>query len=148
MDYETVFSGVSSLAMLGWVLLLISPLIPKWSDRISGYAIPALLAGSYVAIVGFFPVSEGGYGSFSAVAQLLSNPNAVLAGWIHFLAFDLFVGAWMCRSARAKNMSFWLVLPCLPVTFMFGPAGFLMFVALGTLRSAIGANARVSDAAV
>lgn len=148
MDHETVFSGVSSLAMLGWVLLLISPLIPKWSDRISGYAIPALLAVSYVAIVGFFPVSEGGYGSFSAVAQLFSDPNAVMAGWIHFLAFDLFVGAWMCRSARAKNMSFWLVLPCLPVTFMFGPAGFLVFVALGTLRSAIGANARVSDAAV
>ncbi|WP_306146777.1 MULTISPECIES: ABA4-like family protein [unclassified Roseibium] len=147
MDYETVFSGVSSLAMLGWVLLLISPLIPKWSDRISGYAIPALLAVSYVAIVGFFPVSEGGYGSFSAVAQLFSNPNAVMAGWNHFLAFDLFVGAWMCRSARAKNTSFWMVLPCLPVTFMFGPAGFLMFVALGTLRSAIGAEARVNDAA-
>ncbi|MGS4884423.1 ABA4-like family protein [Roseibium sp. MB-4] len=148
MDYETVFSGVSSLAMLGWVLLLISPLIPKWSDRISGYAIPALLAVSYVAIVGFFPVSEGGYGSFSAVVQLFSNPNAVMAGWIHFLAFDLFVGAWMCRSARAKNMSFLLVLPCLPVTFMFGPAGFLMFVALGTLRSALGTDARVNDAAV
>ncbi|XYK81458.1 MAG: ABA4-like family protein [Labrenzia sp.] len=148
MDYENVFSGVSSLAMLGWVLLLISPLIPQWSDRISGYAIPVLLAVSYVAIVGFFPVPEGGYGSFSAVAQLFSNPNAVLAGWIHFLAFDLFVGAWMCRSARAKNMSFWLVLPCLPVTFLFGPAGFLVFVALGTLRSAVGADARENNAAV
>ncbi|MFN3132237.1 ABA4-like family protein [Roseibium sp.] len=148
MDYETVFSAVSSLAILGWVLLLISPLIPKWSDRISGYAIPALLAVSYVAVAGFFPVSEGGYGSFSAVVQLFSNPNAVMAGWIHFLAFDLFVGAWMCRSARAKNISFWLVLPCLPVTFMFGPAGFLVFVALGTLRSALGTDARANDAAV
>ncbi|MCF6234348.1 MAG: DUF4281 domain-containing protein [Rhodobacteraceae bacterium] len=46
---------------------------------------------------------------------------------MHFLAFDLLVGAWICRTARREGVTFWLVIPCLPLTFLFGPAGFLAF---------------------
>ena len=60
----------------------------------------------------------------------LPSPSAVMAGWIHFLAFDLFVGAWICRTARASGIPFLLVLPTLPLTFLFGPAGYLAFVAV------------------
>ncbi|NNK16472.1 MAG: DUF4281 domain-containing protein [Sulfitobacter sp.] len=43
------------------------------------------------------------------------------------LAFDLLIGAWMCRTSRRDGLRFWLVAPCLPITFLFGPAGFLAF---------------------
>ena len=61
------------------------------------------------------------------VSTLFSHPQALLAAWIHFLAFDLLIGNWMCRTARAESIKFYLVLPCLPLTFLFGPAGFVVF---------------------
>jgi hypothetical protein len=51
----------------------------------------------------------------------------VLADWIHYLAFDLFVGVWEVKDAQAKNISHWFVIPCLFLTFMLGPIGFLLY---------------------
>lgn len=128
MDFELIFSIAGLVAMAGWVALLLSPLIPTWSDRIAGLIVPAILAAGYVAILIFSPAQEGGgFGSFAEVATLFTHPGAVMAGWIHFLAFDLLIGAWICRTGRRENIKFWLVLLCLPFTFMLGPAGFLLF---------------------
>lgn len=131
MDLELLFSLAGVLAMAGWVILLASPLIPQWSDRIAGIIIPLLLSAGYVALIIFSASSEGGgFGSLAQVMVLFSQPNAMLAGWIHFLAFDLLIGAWICRTARRDGVRFWLVIPSLPLTFLFGPAGFLVFSVL------------------
>jgi len=61
------------------------------------------------------------------VMKLFTNEWAALAGWIHYLAFDLFVGCWEVRDAQAKNISHWYVIPCLILTFLFGPIGFLLY---------------------
>lgn len=128
MDFELIFSLAGLLAMSGWVTLLFSPLIPHWSDQIAGLIIPGALSIGYLVILLFFPTqNSGGFGSFADVTQLFSSPEALMGGWIHFLAFDLFVGAWICRTGRHESIKFWMVLPCLPVTFMFGPAGLLLF---------------------
>lgn len=127
MNHELIFSLVGLLAMCGWAALLFSPLIPVWSDRIAGLAIPAVLSGSYVVALVAFPAPSGGFGSFAEVTELFSDADALMAGWIHFLAFDLVVGAWICRRGRRDGLPFWSVAPCLPVTFMFGPTGFLLF---------------------
>ena len=66
---------------------------------------------------------------------LFSYEQAALAGWVHFLAFDLFIGAWVCRTARAERVSFWLVVPCLPVVFLFGPAGLVAFQVIRTVHN-------------
>ena len=124
------------MAMSGWLTLLFSPLIPKWSDRIAGYIIPVALAFGYTVILIFFPgQNSGGFGSFADVKQMFTSSNALMAGWIHFLAFDLVVGAWICREARKQDIKFWMVAPCLPVTFLFGPADFLLFSAVRGLKS-------------
>ena len=128
MDFELIFSLAGLLAMLGWIVLLVSPFIPQWSDRIAGLIIPLTFSFGYLVILLFFPPQTGGgFASFAEVTQLFSNPEALMAGWVHFLAFDLFVGAWICRTARNEGIKFWMVLPCLPITFMLGPAGFLLF---------------------
>ena len=69
--------------------------------------------------------------------QLFTQPEIALAGWIHYLAFDLFIGAWEVRTARAERIPFLLVVPCLALTFLFGPAGYLAFTALRGARAAI-----------
>lgn len=61
------------------------------------------------------------------MTALFSVPELVLAGWIHYLAFDLFVGAWEVRDAQKKEIHHLLVIPCLFVTFMAGPAGLVLY---------------------
>ena len=128
MNLELLFSVTGLLAMAGWLALLASPFIPRWSDKIAGFVIPLILSVGYVALIVFLPSrGDGGFGSLAEVVELFSQQNAVMAGWVHFLAFDLLVGAWICRIARREGVKFWLVIPCLPLTFLFGPAGFVAF---------------------
>ena len=57
----------------------------------------------------------------------------LLAGWIHYLAFDLLIGRWQVDQSLAapnKRSLRWLTLPSLIATFMFGPAGLLLFLLL------------------
>ncbi len=128
MKAEQIFSIANLLAILGWMLLAVAPFW-KWTRRIvlSG-AIPLLLAVAYlILIVLFFGRAEGGFGSLADVMKLFTNEWATLAGWIHYLAFDLFVGSWETRDAQAHKISRWFVIPCLFLTFMFGPIGFLLY---------------------
>lgn len=137
MDHELMFSLAGVLAMAGWATLLAAPLIPVWSDRIAGLAIPLILSVGYVVLAVFYPSDgAGGFNSLAEVMTLFSHPNAMLAGWVHFLAFDLLIGAWICRTARRDGIRFWLVVPCLPLTFLFGPAGYLVFSLLRLTRPA------------
>ncbi len=78
----------------------------------------------------FWADAPGGFDSLDQVMLLVTDPYITLAGWLHYLAFDLFVDAWIVRSAREEGISDWLLLPILVTTFLFGPAGFLAFVAL------------------
>ena len=127
MDHELVFSLSGLVTMAGWAILVVYPALPAWSIRLAGEAIPALMSFVYLGLIAFFPAGSGGFMSFAEVTELFSHPQALMAGWIHFLAFDLFVGGWICRTAREERIHFLLVLPCLPVTFLFGPAGYLCF---------------------
>lgn len=125
---ENLFSISSTIVMLGWVALLLSPFAPIWSNRISGMAIPFALSLIYCALIlVYWSGSVGGFDTLTNVKLLFTQDELLLAGWVHYLAFDLFVGAWIVRTARAKGISFWFVLPCLPATFLFGPIGYLLF---------------------
>ena len=128
MKAEQIFSIVSSLAMLSWLMLIV---LPGWRFTgkivLSG-AIPLLLSAAYlVLILLFFGKADGGFDSLANVMKLFTNEWVVLAGWIHYLAFDLFVGSWEVRDAQAHGISHWFVIPCLLLTFFLGPIGFLLY---------------------
>jgi Domain of unknown function (DUF4281) len=61
------------------------------------------------------------------VQLLFTSEWAALAGWVHYLAFDLLIGAWIARDVMSRGLSRWLLLPLLPLTFMFGPMGLVGF---------------------
>ena len=128
MNAETVFSIANFIALAGWILLVF---VPRWNWTrkivLSG-AVSMLLAVAYlILIILFFGRSEGGFGSLAEVGKLFTNQWALLAGWIHYLAFDLFVGSWEVKDAQARGISHWLVIPCLVLTFLLGPIGFLLY---------------------
>jgi hypothetical protein len=136
MDTDTMFSLASTIAMAGWLVLLASPFVPKIADLVSGLAIPALLAIAYAGLIlAFWMRSEGGFDTLDNVAKLFQTRELLLAGWIHYLAFDLFVGAWIVRAARQAGVAFLLIVPCLVLTFLFGPAGLLLFLAVRAARA-------------
>ena len=129
--FELIFAVANPLAVLGWLALVLFPGRKVVVDGISGVAIPGLLALAYSGLVmAFFAGSEGGFGSIESVRALFQSDALLVAGWLHYLAFDLFVGAWQVRTARTEGIPHLLVIPCLALTFLFGPLGFLAFLIL------------------
>lgn len=141
MTPDILFQYTGPLAIIGWLFLMLSPLAPRIADLIAAIAIPALLAVGYTALMLVnWSTAPGGFGALADVMTLFTSPALALAGWVHYLAFDLFVGAWITRTARAEHIPHLFILPCLVLTFLFGPAGFLAFTAL---RATFAARARM-----
>ncbi len=135
MPLDTLFSIGSAIAALGWLLLILLPR-HRIAMLVAGVGVPLTIAALYlVLIVRYFPSAKGGFGSLADVALLFSEPALLLAGWIHYLAFDLFIGAWETRDAQAHNVPHLLLVPCLILTFMLGPIGLLSYFAIRTLRA-------------
>lgn len=136
MTLDTLFQIVSPLALLGWIALIFFPLAPKLADRLAGVVIPLVLSVGYTGLVlAFWATAPGGFGSLTDVMALFTSAPIALAGWVHYLAFDLFVGAWVARTARAEGIPHLFALPCLALTFLFGPAGYLGFAILRFTKS-------------
>ena len=136
MTLDLLFNLGNTTALAGWALLLASPFLPGLADRVAGLAIPLLLAVAYSGLVlAFWTGAEGGFGSLGEVMRLFDDPGVALAGWLHYLAFDLLVGAWVVRAAREEGIAFALAIPCLGLTFLFGPAGYFAFSCLRAARA-------------
>jgi hypothetical protein len=134
MTLDQLFSLAGSVALLGWIGLALAPLAPRALVPLGAFVLPAALSAGYVALIAaYWGTAEGGFGSLDEVAALFGSRGVLLAGWVHYLAFDLFVGGWIVRRARAEGLPHALALVCLPPTFLFGPAGFLAFLALRAL---------------
>ena len=126
MSPDTLFSLANGTALLGWAALALSPLAPRPALLLAGRVIPLGLATLYTGLVlAFWSGAEGGFSTLPDVMALFRQPEIALAGWAHYLAFDLFVGAWVAQTARAEGIPHLITLPLLLLTFLFGPAGFL-----------------------
>ena len=131
MTLETLFSAANTLAMAGWLMLLLAPRARVANWHVAGLALPALLSAAYAILLAVHaPGAEGGFSSLAGVASLFRTEGVLLAGWLHYLAFDLFVGAWICRRGAAEGINPWLLRLCLPPTFLAGPVGLLIFLGL------------------
>ncbi|HSF65171.1 MAG TPA: ABA4-like family protein [Paracoccaceae bacterium] len=129
---DALFGLTGPLTLLGWAALCAYPLAPRAITALA-LAIPAMLSLLYAALVlSFWAGATGGFGSLAQVMALFDQPEIALAGWVHYLAFDMLVGLWIVRTARDRGIPHLIVLPCLPLTFLFGPAGFLAFLILAT----------------
>jgi hypothetical protein len=144
MSPEQLFSLCGMLVLPGWLLLVLLPR-RKWTARlVCPVVIPLLLALVYLWLVATTLGQTGGdFGSLEGVSRIFQNRRALLAGWIHYLAFDLFVGAWEVRDAQRTGIHHLLVVPCLALTFLLGPVGLLLyFVLRAALRGRLSVGER------
>lgn len=128
MNLELIFSIVNSLALACWILLFVF-FQKRWVYQLLFSGVFVAMAIVYVIFIskGLGGDSQGGFDSLANVKLLFTNDEAVLAGWIHYLVFDLFVGMWICQDTAKTGINRWLLLPCLFFTFMLGPAGLLLY---------------------
>ncbi len=133
MSYDQIFDYAGMLTMAGWVLLIF---VPRWkyTRHIVQYGIVSVLLSVLYTYLVFF--SGGGdldlsaFNSLEGVVGLFSDPKSVLAGWVHYLAFDLWVGSWEVGDAMNHGINRWFLIPCLLLTFMLGPVGLLLYLVL------------------
>ena len=148
MALETIFSLCSGLAMVGWLGLVFLPKSPLARDLLPSVIIPVLLGVTYAYLMFSFrgeAPAEGGFGTLAEVKALFSVDALLLAGWIHYLAFDLFVGAWIVRDSQDYQINHFLVLPCLFFTLMAGPFGLLLYLGLRAVLQSTDRAQRVTS---
>jgi hypothetical protein len=130
MTPDAIFQVCSTIAMVGWLIILVaSPLWAQYENFITGTLI-AILAVVYLSLIiqVFEPDDFARFGTLDGVMELFTNRTAVTAGWIHYLAFDLFIGCWIKKNSLRYGISHWIVIPCLLLTFMLGPVGLLVYI--------------------
>ena len=142
LDPALAFGFANNFGLLAWLALAASLFVPRvrpWVWPATQFVIPALWAVAYVALlVPGLAESEGSFSSIEGVRSLFASDSALAAGWLHYLAFDLFVGTWIARDSVRRDVHGLLVLPCLASTLMFGPAGLLLYL---LLRAGLGRRA-------
>lgn len=135
MPFETLFSAASTLALCGWLLLALAILFrwPRLRDWGPGLAVPLALSLLYTALIAvYWGQAAGGFDQLASVRALFQSDGLLLAGWVHYLAYDLFLGAWIARDAESRRLPRALLIPVLPLAFLFGPAGFLLWLMIRT----------------
>ena len=144
--WTTAFVAANLLALVMWAALI---LLPRWPALLAAvlYLGIGLLCLAYaLGLVGILtgaldPVGGGGGADFSTiegVRSIFASDGGVTIGWIHYLAFDLFVGLWIARDADAKGFSRLLQAPILLATFLAGPLGLLVWLAIRERRARAG----------
>ena len=132
---DALFRYANLVALAGWLMLGLGIALRSrvLKETVAGLAVPVGLSVAYTAIIlAHWWSGEGGFSSLESVSALFRSPWLLLAGWVHYLAFDLFVGAWVAQDAEARGLPRRLLIPVLPLVFLFGPAGLLLWLGLRT----------------
>ena len=149
MNFTTIFSASSLLVMPFWLLMIV---LPKWSltQRIMRSplsVLPAALLYAVLVVPNMFELLPSlANPSLEGISAALGTEAGATIGWIHFLAFDLFVGRWAYLDSQDRGISSWLMAPVLFFVLMFGPLGFVLYLIVQAVSGAQPATLRGSTA--
>ncbi len=126
-----LFKIANPIVMPQWFAMAVFPKNRFTKMLVDSFAIPLGLAVVYAVIIVLsflHPSNTGGnFSSIEGVRALFQSDAALLAGWIHYLAFDLLTGRYIYKQAEKLKANPLLTGVCLFFTLMFGPVGFLLF---------------------
>lgn len=136
MNSDLIFQLSNNLALISWIILILFPFkswTPKW---ILGTSISLLsLLYAYLVMATFDPDTFSQFSSLEGIMVLFTHKEAVLAGWIHYLAFDLMVGLYIVTQSKRLDLNRWVLVPILLFTFMLGPLGLALFLIYRSFRT-------------
>jgi len=121
MTPSIIFSICSNLVMPQWLLMIVAPKW-KWTHKlVDSKIIPLILSVVYIIYLLQGMGGEGGFGSLEGVMKLFTVEELALAGWVHYLAFDLLIGSWVLKKSQKLEIAHWWIIPCLILCFIAGP---------------------------
>jgi hypothetical protein len=130
LDFSFLFTAANIVILPVWILLIFLPRnnVSRWVT--DSFIIQMILSLMYAILIidGLNHESAGSFSSLEGVRKLFADDAALLAGWIHYLVFDSFVGTWMVRDAQSKNIPHLHIIIPLVFTFLLGPIGFLLYL--------------------
>lgn len=127
MEASVVFKLVNAIVLPAWLILIFFPGKSWRNPVIYGFAIALALVYTIYVIKGLGNFDMESFSTLANVKALFTTDEAVLAGWVHYLVFDLLVGNWLVNQARKHQINHLLIIPCLLFCFMFGPVGYLLY---------------------
>lgn len=130
MTYDIIFNIYNSGILIFWLFLLVFPK-SKLTQKMTEFPwIPLVIAFGYI----FFLVTSDSifsvdFSSLSGLTEMFqnSNPRGVAAGWLHYLAFDFWVGCWILRDSQKKGVKHAFIIFPMLFTFMLGPVGVIIY---------------------
>lgn len=133
---ERVFIAAHAIALVGWIALCALPWIGR--RRAILWARWTAVPLCFLYLIFLFThlkaiPTDAGY-TLAAVGRAFDRPVLLLAGWIHYLVLDLWVGSWEAEHSEKAGVPYPLLLLCLFATFMLGPLGLLLYLAAAALR--------------
>jgi|SRR6516164_2928876 hypothetical protein len=129
MTPSSIFQLCSTIALVGWVILIFMPFWLNSDKFIIGIIVTLFcIVYTWLVVSNFHFPDFKKFNSLDGVMQLFTQPPIVVAGWVHYLAFDLMTGIFIKRNALKFGISHWLLVPCLFFTFMLGPIGLLLYL--------------------
>ncbi|UKJ08405.1 ABA4-like family protein [Solitalea lacus] len=135
MDLSSIFQIASTLALIGWIMLIV---VPKWKQTaiLVFNFIVILFSIAYLSIIilNFDKFSMNSFSTLDSVASLFENRSLLLGGWIHYLAFDLIIGLLITEHALKNNFNGPLLILCQLLTFILGPIGFLIYYITNAIK--------------
>ena len=133
MDYELLFKIANISIMPAWALLIFAPQSKLTYALVYSHAYPFFLGlfYAYLLMSGFG--AEGGMGSLAEVRIAFDSDTILLAGWVHYLVFDLFIGSWEVQDAHKNGIRHLTITPALVFTLLFGPIGLLIYLIMRQL---------------
>ena len=142
MTNEMIFAYANWTALAGWAILVLAPRRVRPLFWTAKYYIPAALAGLYTTLlIVNWGAHDGDFNSLAGVSRIFDNDRAVLVGWVHYLAFDLFIGAWIAERADEARISRLIQPVFFFFTLMAGPLGLLLFLVARSVISSRTASA-------
>lgn len=136
MSPDQLFSFCNALAMLSWIILIFFTFWKNRGNYLLGVVIMLFaLVYSWLIFSNSTIESFRDFNTLDGVSRLFSNKSLLLAGWIHYLAFDLLTGIYIVTNARKNNINHWLIVPALFFTFMLGPFGLLLYFLLRLIKT-------------
>jgi hypothetical protein len=128
---DTAFRFSNFLVLPFWALMILLPRW-RWTERIIRSPLVSVAPAALYATLIFPRLGEiwpaVARPTLNGVVALLGSPAGATIAWVHFLAFDLFVGRWIYLDSRERQVNTWLLAPLLFLTLMLGPAGFLLYL--------------------
>jgi len=129
---ELSFRLLNLVVLPWWGIWLAAPR-SAWAARAASHgAIFLVLCAVYALLLAAAVAGGAGQGfGFDGLRLGLATPLGFLAGWAHYLVFDLFVGAWIVREGCRLELE---VRPYLVATLIAGPLGLGAFLVRRALR--------------